>query len=142
VLHQLKTLGVRIALDDFGTGYSSLAYLRRFPFDTLKIDRAFVAELMSHRDARAVVRTIVDLARVLGMSTVAEGVEDPAQLEVLQHAGCDAVQGYLVARPQPVSELLALMRRWDSSSRPRAEELPSSLLMPLDSLRPGWASGR
>lgn len=111
-LHALRDVGVRIALDDFGTGYSSLAYLRRFPFDTLKIDRAFVRELMTRHDARAIVKTILELARTLGMSTIAEGVEEPAQLEVLREAGCGSVQGYLAARPMPRGDFLRLMANW------------------------------
>jgi predicted signal transduction protein with EAL and GGDEF domain len=131
-LHALKDLGVQIALDDFGTGYSSLPYLRRFPFDTMKIDRAFVRELLTHHDARAIVRAIVDLANVLGMSTVAEGVEEPAQLEVLRTAGCQAMQGYLVARPVPLHDLLALLRDWDAEARPEPGEMPSTRAVPLD----------
>jgi diguanylate cyclase (GGDEF)-like protein len=131
-LHALKDLGVQIAMDDFGTGYSSLAYLRRFPFDTMKIDRAFVRELLTHHDARAIVRAIVDLATVLGMSTVAEGVEEPAQLEVLRTAGCQAMQGYLVARPVPLHDLLSLMRDWDVNGRPEPGEMPSTRAVPLD----------
>ena len=111
-LHALREVGVRIALDDFGTGYSSLAYLRRFPFDTLKIDRAFVRELMTRHDARAIVKTILELARTLGMSTIAEGVEEPAQLAVLREAGCGAVQGYLAARPMPRGDFLRLLANW------------------------------
>jgi len=111
-LHELRQLGVRIALDDFGTGYSSLAYLRRFPFDTLKIDRAFVRELISQRDARAIVGTVVDLARALGMTSVAEGVEEPAQLDVLREVGCDLVQGYLVAKPMTLENFRVLLRNW------------------------------
>ena len=111
-LHALREVGVRIALDDFGTGYSSLAYLRRFPFDTLKIDRAFVRELMTRHDARAIVKTILELARTLGMSTIAEGVEEPAQLAVLREAGCGSVQGYLAARPMPRGDFLRLLANW------------------------------
>ncbi|MEK8047009.1 putative bifunctional diguanylate cyclase/phosphodiesterase [Ideonella margarita] len=133
-LHALKDLGVQIALDDFGTGYSSLAYLRRFPFDTMKIDRAFMRELLNQHDARAIVRTIVDLAKVLGMRTVAEGVEEPAQLEILRRAGCQDMQGYLVARPMPVAELHDLMAHWHLHARPEPGELPLSLPMPLDML--------
>jgi EAL domain-containing protein (putative c-di-GMP-specific phosphodiesterase class I) len=114
-LHALREVGVRIALDDFGTGYSSLAYLRRFPFDTLKIDRAFVRELMTRHDARAIVRTILELARTLGMSTIAEGVEEPAQLAVLREAGCGSVQGYLAARPMPRGDFLRLLANWTPS---------------------------
>ncbi len=127
-LHVIKELGVRIALDDFGTGYSSLAYLRRFPFDKLKIDRAFIRELMGASDARAIVRTILDLAKVLGMSTVAEGVEEPAQLDVLQGVGCALIQGFLVARPMPPQELADLIARWDTLPRPMSsDDLPASM---------------
>ncbi len=114
-VHQLRALhelGVRIALDDFGTGYSSLAYLRRFPFDTLKIDRAFVRELLTSRDARAIVRNIIALAKSLRMNTVAEGVEEPAQVLVLGDEGCDQIQGFLAARPMAAEEIRAFLRNW------------------------------
>lgn len=111
-LHGLRELGVRIAMDDFGTGFSSLAYPMRFPFDLLKIDRAFMLKLMARDDARALVRTIVEMARALGMGTIAEGVEDGAQLEVLRHAGCEAVQGLLVARPMPLAPLHLWLADW------------------------------
>jgi diguanylate cyclase (GGDEF)-like protein len=133
-LHGLKALGVQIALDDFGTGYSSLAYLRRFPFDTLKIDRAFVRELLTHHDARAIVRTIVDMANTLGMLTVAEGVEEPAQLEVLRLAGCGAVQGYLVAHPLPLVALQRILEHWDQAGRPDPGEMPLSETSALSEL--------
>jgi diguanylate cyclase (GGDEF)-like protein len=131
-LHALKALGVRIALDDFGTGYSAFQYLRRFPFDTLKIDRAFVRELMTHHDARAIVRTIVQLATTLGMQTIAEGVEEPVQLEVLNHAGCQLIQGYLVARPMPLLRLLPFLEGWAGIARPEPGELPETMQVPLD----------
>ncbi|MFZ5548232.1 MAG: putative bifunctional diguanylate cyclase/phosphodiesterase [Pseudomonadota bacterium] len=133
-LHALKRLGVRIALDDFGTGYSAFQYLRRFPFDTLKIDRAFVRELMTHHDARAIVRTIVQLAGTLGMQTIAEGVEEPVQLEVLRHAGCQVIQGYLVARPLPMARLLPFVEGWAAVPRPEPAELPETMQVPLDAL--------
>ncbi|MBS0444863.1 MAG: EAL domain-containing protein [Proteobacteria bacterium] len=112
VLTTLHDLGLRIALDDFGTGYSSLAYLRRFPFDTLKMDRAFVRELMTRRDARAIVNTILGLARTLHMATVAEGVEEPAQVEVLRQYGCHAIQGSIVARPLAPGEIPGFLSAW------------------------------
>jgi diguanylate cyclase (GGDEF)-like protein len=115
-LHALRAAGSRVALDDFGTGYSSLAYLRKFPFDTLKIDRSFVRELMTREDAQAIVKTIVSLARSLGMHTLAEGVEEPAQLEVLRTAGCEGIQGYLAARPMPLLALCRLLDNWHSLS--------------------------
>ena len=115
-LRQLKQHEVRIALDDFGTGYSSLGYLRRFPFDTLKIDSRFIHELVSRGDTLAIVKSIITLARTLGISTVAEGVEEPAQLEILRKAGCAAVQGFLVAHPAPVGDLEALLAKWAARS--------------------------
>ncbi len=108
----LRRLGVRIALDDFGTGYSSLAYLRRFPFDTLKIDRAFVSELLLRRDAQAIVRMIAELAVQLGMRTIAEGVETEAQLAVVADAGCHDVQGYVVSRPSALADFVRLRQAW------------------------------
>lgn len=126
-LHALREMGVRIALDDFGTGYSSLAYLRRFPFDTLKIDRAFVRELMTRHDARAIVKTIIELAQTLGMSTIAEGVEEPAQLSVLQDAGCGSIQGFMVARPMPRGDFLRLLANWT--------DRPASVPAPLEAAR-------
>ncbi|MBT9598759.1 MAG: EAL domain-containing protein [Vitreoscilla sp.] len=136
-LHGLKRLGIRIALDDFGTGYSAFQYLRRFPFDTLKIDRAFVRELMTHHDARVIVRTIVQLAGTLGMQTIAEGVEEPVQLEVLVHAGCQMIQGYLVARPMPASRLLAWLDGWSGLPRPEPNELPETMQAPLKGIPDG-----
>jgi EAL domain-containing protein (putative c-di-GMP-specific phosphodiesterase class I) len=119
VLRALRETGVRIALDDFGTGYSSLGYLRRFPFDTLKVDRSFVRELQQRRDARAIVRMIIGLARTLGMKTVAEGVEEPAQASALVEYGCQTLQGYLAARPMPADQVAAFLRDWDARPRLR-----------------------
>ena len=117
-LHALRSLGVRVALDDFGTGYSSLSYLRRFPFDTLKIDRAFVNELVLESDARAIVQMMADLAGTLGMRTVCEGVETVEQLRAVSQAGCDQVQGYLISQPRPLAELLELQQRWPDQAAP------------------------
>ena len=111
-LESLRRLGVRIALDDFGTGYSSLAYLRRFPFDTLKIDRAFVSELLLRRDAQAIVRTITQLGGALGMRTIAEGVESEAQLSVVSQTGCDEAQGFLISHPCALDAFVALRQGW------------------------------
>jgi len=122
-LHALRELGVRIALDDFGTGYSSLAYLRRFPFDTLKIDRAFVRELMTRHDARAIVKTIIELAQTLGMDTIAEGVEEPAQLGMLREAGCGSIQGFMIARPMPRGDFVRLLAGWNENSALRMERM-------------------
>jgi diguanylate cyclase (GGDEF)-like protein len=98
-MNQLKALGVAIAVDDFGTGYSSLAYLKHFPVDTLKIDRAFVKELSEETTDSNIVAAIVQLGRSLGLSVMAEGVETDGQLELLQRYGCDTIQGFVLAPP-------------------------------------------
>ena len=110
MLHQLRELGARIALDDFGTGYSSLSYLRSFPFDRIKIDRSFVADLLDGNEAVAIVHAILSLASSLKMRTTAEGVETAVQQRLLQAAGCDEMQGYLFSRPLPASGIGELIR--------------------------------
>ena len=104
-LRQLRGLGIRIALDDFGTGYSALSYLRRFPFDTLKIDRSFVSDLGHDKAAASIIEAIVKIARSVGMSVTAEGVETEAQEAVLRACGCERVQGFLFSRPQAAEEV-------------------------------------
>jgi diguanylate cyclase (GGDEF)-like protein len=111
MLHQLRKQGVRIAMDDFGTGYSSLSYLRSFPLDKIKIDQCFVRDLGAVDGSGFIVRTIITLARSLGMVTTAEGVETTEQLEWLRSEGCDEVQGFLFSRPQPASEVPRLLKR-------------------------------
>ena len=102
-LHAIRETGVRLALDDFGTGYSSLSYLRCFPFDTLKIDRSFITELLTRQDAQAIGRMITELAITLGKRTVCEGVETAEQLNAICATGCNEVQGYLISAPVPLS---------------------------------------
>jgi diguanylate cyclase (GGDEF)-like protein len=110
-LHRLRELGVRVAVDDLGTGYSSLAYLQRLPVDEIKIDRSFLAEF-THPQARAVVRAIIDLGHGLGRQVVAEGIEDEATYQALRELGCDAAQGFWLARPLPFAELTSLLHDW------------------------------
>ncbi|MEX0729751.1 MAG: EAL domain-containing protein [Aquisalimonadaceae bacterium] len=104
-MSELKDMGVHIALDDFGTGYSSLSYLRRFPIDTLKIDRSFVSEITSDQSSAAIADAIIAMAHRLGMTVIAEGVETTDQLDILRGSGCDHAQGYLFSRPLPADAL-------------------------------------
>jgi diguanylate cyclase (GGDEF)-like protein len=107
-LHQLRELGVRIAMDDFGTGYSSLSYLAKFPFHKIKIDRSFVRELLNNDNNIAIVQSITDMARKLGMTTTVEGVETEDQRRAVQELGCTEMQGYLFSPPRPLNEVLRL----------------------------------
>ncbi|WP_181702849.1 bifunctional diguanylate cyclase/phosphodiesterase [Chthonobacter albigriseus] len=105
VLQELNAMGVTIAMDDFGTGYSSLGYLRRFPFDKIKIDQSFIADLTRSSEAQAIVAAIVGLGTTLAMTTTAEGVETEEQLVLLKAIGCQQAQGFLFARPVPADQL-------------------------------------
>ncbi len=109
VLRALREAGIRIAIDDFGTGYSSLAYLTRFPLAALKIDRSFVADVLSDQADATIVRTIIDMAQTLGFTVVAEGVETEAQAEFLRGLGCEQAQGYFFAKPMPAGALRDLL---------------------------------
>lgn len=108
-LHELRGMGVRICMDDFGTGYSSLSYLRMFPFDKIKIDRSFVGDLPRDRYSKAIIRAIIDLAGSIGMVTTVEGVETEEQLAYLRAEDCTEVQGYLISRPRPAKNALAIL---------------------------------
>jgi EAL domain-containing protein (putative c-di-GMP-specific phosphodiesterase class I) len=114
IMRALKDLGVGLSLDDFGTGYSSLNYLRRFPVDSLKIDRSFISDVASDLSAAAVATSIVAIAHSLGLYAIAEGVETREQLDFLRSCGCDSFQGYYFSRPLPAeafAELLTEGRR-------------------------------
>jgi len=113
MLTRLRGMGVGLKLDDFGSGYSSLDYLRRFPFDTLKVDRSFVSGLNSGHENTEIVRLIAGLARSLNMDMVAEGIETQAQLEWLKNLGCRFGQGYWFSRPVELSGLRALLEHWN-----------------------------
>jgi diguanylate cyclase (GGDEF)-like protein len=109
-LRRLHDLGCRLAIDDYGTGYSSLAYLRRLPVHELKIDKSFIVGMAHNSDDAVIVRSTIDLAHNLGLTVVAEGVEDEATLERLRALGCDRVQGYLMSRPLAVADVAPWMR--------------------------------
>jgi len=109
ILTDIRALGVRISLDDFGTGYSSLSYLQCFPVDTLKIDRSFVAAMDQNGECREIVRTILSLAKTLGLDVIAEGAETTAQVEYLESLDCQFGQGYFFGRPLPPDEVMAIV---------------------------------
>ncbi|HRH81144.1 MAG TPA: EAL domain-containing protein [Thiobacillaceae bacterium] len=110
MLGRLKAVGVKLALDDFGTGYSSLAYLRRFPFDVLKVDQSFVRDMVTDPDAAGIVTAIIGLAQRMRLRVVAEGVETEAQLDYLRAQGCDLMQGFFFSRPLPAEAYAQLLR--------------------------------
>jgi diguanylate cyclase (GGDEF)-like protein/PAS domain S-box-containing protein len=111
LLRRLKALGVRISMDDFGSGYSSLSYLQAFPFDKIKVDRAFVINLGRNPQSAAIISAVIDLGHGMGMSLVAEGVETLEQLTFLADEGCDAVQGYLLGKPLPIDQYADVVGR-------------------------------
>ena len=108
-LDRLRALGIRISLDDFGSGHSSLSYLKRLPADILKIDKSFTKGLGVEVEDTAIVQTVVDLAHILGMEVVGEGVEIEAQETLLREMGCDFAQGYLFAKPLPPGEVAGFL---------------------------------
>jgi EAL domain-containing protein (putative c-di-GMP-specific phosphodiesterase class I) len=109
ILHQLRGLGVRIAVDDFGIGYSSLSYLRMFPFDRIKIDRSFVTELPASPECVKIIRSMVELAKSLGIEITAEGIETAEQLAHLRADGCTEGQGFLFSPARPVANVADLL---------------------------------
>lgn len=110
-LHALRGLGVRVSMDDFGTEYSSLSYLRRFPFDKIKIDQSFISEMPDREDCLAIVRAVTAMGSSLGIVTTAEGVETPEQYEQLVREECTEVQGYLLSAPPPACEVREMLRK-------------------------------
>jgi EAL domain-containing protein (putative c-di-GMP-specific phosphodiesterase class I) len=114
-LQALHGMGVHVSIDDFGTGYSSLAYLKRFPAQTVKIDRSFVSGLPQDRDDAAITQAVIAMAHSLGLEVVAEGVETKAQLDFLLRLGCDQAQGYLISRPVPADQLQRMLAPVDSA---------------------------
>ncbi|WP_169196582.1 EAL domain-containing protein [Devosia sp. MC1541] len=112
-LHELRSMGVRISMDDFGTGYSSLSYLRSFPFDKIKIDRSFMADLTTRLDSQAIIAAVIGLGRALGMETTAEGIETEEQLSLVRQQGVSEVQGFLFSPPLPAQSLASLLLSQD-----------------------------
>jgi EAL domain-containing protein (putative c-di-GMP-specific phosphodiesterase class I) len=109
-LEELSDIGVRLVLDDFGTGYSSLAYLNRYPFDALKIDRSFVEGLGVEQERTAIVEAILGMARALSLDVIAEGVENATQLSELRRLGCDYAQGHFFSPARPAEQITQMIR--------------------------------
>jgi EAL domain-containing protein (putative c-di-GMP-specific phosphodiesterase class I) len=137
VLTGLRALGISLLMDDFGTGYSSLNYLHSFPFDILKIDRSFVSRMTNGDQALQIVRTIIELARALGMDVVAEGIETLEQYRLLRQMGCHYGQGYLFARPMTADQITQLLRLPGRIlPLPEDEKLPAPTPTPISSRIP------
>jgi diguanylate cyclase (GGDEF)-like protein len=117
ILHQLRGLGIHVSMDDFGVGYSSLSYLRKFPFDKIKIDRSFIGTLGESAGSAAIVRTIASLGADLGMTTTAEGIETAEQLELVRQAGCTEAQGYHFSRPVAPADAVRIIERLNRTAR-------------------------
>ncbi|NJO13259.1 MAG: EAL domain-containing protein [Gammaproteobacteria bacterium] len=115
ILTRLRVKNIGLSLDDFGTGYSSLTQLYQMPFNEIKIDKSLGMEIQSSREARAIVRSLVDLAHNLELKVCCEGVETLAALEFLQSVGCDFAQGYHIGRPMPAEQLTELARSWNEA---------------------------
>ncbi|ACG56833.1 diguanylate phosphodiesterase [Hydrogenobaculum sp. Y04AAS1] len=112
-LEKLKSSGFKISIDDFGTGYSSFSYLKDLPIDYLKIDISFVRHILDDKKSRSITKTIIELAHNLEMKTIAEGVETKEQFELLKSLGCDFIQGFWLAKPMPISELVDFVESWE-----------------------------
>ena len=110
-MHRLKSLGFTLAIDDFGTGFSSLNYLKIFPIDVLKIDRAFIFDMHDSDKNKSIVKSIIDLAHNLGFSVIAEGVEEAEHANQLSVMGCEEYQGYYFSKPLPVREFESLVEQ-------------------------------
>lgn len=124
IMKELQSHGIAISVDDFGTGYSSLQYLKRMPFNTMKIDKAFVDGIPDDQDDIAIMRASVGIAKALKLKIVVEGVETLMQWDAIKEMGCDELQGYVISKPVPSDEFIGLLRKWngsDSALLPDAE---------------------
>jgi EAL domain-containing protein (putative c-di-GMP-specific phosphodiesterase class I) len=111
LLDEIQSRGVRLAIDDFGTGYSSMSMMKRFPIDTIKIDRSFVRDLPTNSEDKAIAQAIIGMGKALGLTIVAEGVETAEQNEFLRMNACDEIQGYLFSKPVPADKIAALVQQ-------------------------------
>jgi EAL domain-containing protein (putative c-di-GMP-specific phosphodiesterase class I) len=114
ILHRLHDLGLSLSIDDYGTGYSSLAYVKKLPVNELKIDRAFIMNMTHNKGDEMIVRSTIDLGHNLGLSVVAEGIDDEATLEMLRQLGCDYAQGFLISKPMPAAAFVEWLSNYKS----------------------------
>ncbi len=141
VLNELKSLGFHLTMDDFGTGYSSLAYLKRFPFDSVKIDQSFVRGIPESRDDGAIVEAIIAMARSLQLKVVAEGVETKEQFDFLRKLGCDQIQGYYFSKPIPSNEVVKLLYKSMTREAAAAASVPGAEFKPGSEINPVVSEG-
>ncbi|MBI3527264.1 MAG: EAL domain-containing protein [Betaproteobacteria bacterium] len=135
VLNELKGLGFHLTMDDFGTGYSSLAYLKRFPFDSVKIDQSFVRGIPESKDDSAIVEAIIAMAHSLQLKVVAEGVETKEQFDFLRTLGCDQIQGYYFSKPIPANEVVMLLYKTMTREAAAAASVPGAELKPVSEIK-------
>ena len=117
VIEELHRYDIKVSVDDFGTGYSSLQYLKKVPFDTIKIDKVFVDGIPGDKYDEAIVRACVDMAQALSLNVIVEGVETTTQWETVKTLGCHELQGYVVSKPVPSDEYIALLHQWNGTSQ-------------------------
>ena len=132
LLTMIKARGVRLAIDDFGTGYSSMSLIKRFPIDTLKIDRSFVRELPRDTEDKAIAEAIIGIGKALGLTIIAEGVETPEQERFLKDRACDQMQGYLLSKPVPADDIPAIVRREITDAPPLQPPAPVAKAIPAE----------
>jgi len=140
ILSRLRIKGFALAIDDFGTGYSSLKLLQQLPFSTIKVDRSFVADMTRAHDSYSIVKSVIDLAHNMGLSTVAEGVESAEAAAALVELGVDAMQGYFFSRPLSVEQLCAWLRQRESASSPEPQLVKAKGSTPLNGHYPTAAT--
>ena len=115
IMNKLHEHNIKMSIDDFGTGYSSLSYLKQFKIYKLKIDQSFIRDIIADDDDRAIVHAIIEMSKSLGLTTIAEGVEDKEQLDFLRLHGCDEIQGYYFSKPLPVNKFTEFISQWSTN---------------------------